>query len=109
MKTRGKLFLSALLAGASIGFVPWVASAAVIYSNGFESGLPVNINQGTGQSLNGSCTFGDFGGTNRLQSYKGCVSVVSTSSINAGSGSFVGWADPNQTYGGNTLPGSTIR
>jgi hypothetical protein len=109
MKTREKLFLLALLAGASIGFVPSVASAAVIYFNGFESGLPVNIDEGMGQSSNGSCTFGGFGGTNRLQSYKGCVSVVPTSSIDAGSGSFVGWADPDQTYGGNTLPGSTIK
>jgi len=103
MATHDKLLPFALAVGMFIGLNPSAVPAAVIYSNGFESGLPVIVDGADGPITNGYCT---YSGTNPLSSHTGCVSVVPTSRINAGSGSFVAWADPNQN--GGMVEGSTI-
>ncbi|MBD0327710.1 MAG: PEP-CTERM sorting domain-containing protein [Pyrinomonadaceae bacterium] len=100
-------FLSLVLSTCIfIIFAPSAAPAAVIYSTGFENGLP--IGSADAPTENGYCRSGFGGGTNRLPDYRGCVSVVPTSSINAGSGSFVAWADPNQSDEGDPVSGSTF-
>jgi hypothetical protein len=106
MATYDKLFSLALSACMFTGIAPSAAPAAVIYFNGFESGEPIGTAGDTTE--NGYCRSGSEGGTSLFVDYKGCVSIVPTSSINAGSGSFVGWADPDQSYEGDTVPGSTF-
>jgi hypothetical protein len=106
MSNHGKFFSLVLSACIFTGIAPSAAPAAVIYSTGFENGEPVGT--ADAPTENGYCRFGFEGGTNQFFNYNGCVSVVPTSSINAGSGSFVGWADPNQSYEGGTIAGSTL-
>jgi hypothetical protein len=106
MSAHEKFFLLLLSACIFIGIAPSAAPAAVIYSNGFENGLP--IGSADAPTENGYCRSGSEGGTNRFLDYKGCVSVVPTSRINAGSGSFVAWADPNQSDQGDPVSGSTF-
>src|SRR5688500_14942856 len=103
MATHDKLFSLALSACMFTGIAPSTAPAAVIYFNGFESGEPIATGEDD-TTENGYCRSGSEGGSSLFPDYKGCVSVVPTSSINAGSGSFVGWADPNQSYEGDTVP-----
>jgi hypothetical protein len=91
---NNKLLSFALVASLSTMICPSLALATVIYFNGFESGLQPE-NPGQIESPNGGC-FEGFGG-NPLQSHTGCPSVVPTSSINAGTGSFVAFATPGQT------------
>jgi hypothetical protein len=97
MTNKGKLLPFVIAAGISTMICPSLAPAAVIYSNGFENG-------GAPPAL---CSQGGTG-TNPLLSHTGCLSVVPTSSINAGTGSFVAFADPNQTSNGTPVRGSTF-
>jgi len=107
MPIHDKLLTFKLVAGIFICIAPSTVSAAVIYSNGFESGAPVIVDDMEGPQTNGYCYLG--GGTNPFTNYTGCLSVIPTSSIGAGSGSYVAWADPNQNYNGNPVRGSTIK
>ena len=94
MANKGKLLSFVLATGISTMIYPSLVPAAVIYSNGFE---------------NGSAQPGRCGsGTNPLLGHTGCPSVVPTSSINAGTGLFVAFADPNQTSDGTMVRGSTL-
>jgi hypothetical protein len=82
MTNKGKLLSFVLATGISTMIYPSLAPAAVIYSNGFE---------------NGSAQPGRCGsGTNPLLGHTGCPSVVPTSSINAGTGLFVAFAETRQ-------------
>src|SRR4051812_6555923 len=107
MANNTKLLSVAFLMGISTTICPSIASAAVIYSNGFENGLQPrdDFGQGGGDESNGFCS---RGGTNPLLSHTGCPSVVSASSINAGNGSFVAFAAPGQTGNGSPSEGSTL-
>jgi hypothetical protein len=91
-----------------IGVLPRAALGAVIYSNGFESGVPVTevvLGEPLEPGPNGFCS---RAGTTRLLSHIGCPTVVPPSSIGAGSGRFVAFADPDQETGGATLLGSVF-
>jgi hypothetical protein len=106
--TNTKLLSFALVASLSTMICPSLAPAVVIYANGFESGLqPTDISQGgdPGVAPNGYCS---RSGTNPLLSHTGCPSVVPTSSINAGTGSFVAFATPGQTNNGSPSEGSVL-
>jgi hypothetical protein len=105
MSIHEKLLPFAFAVGMFIGLTPSIVPAAVVYSNGFESGLPVYIYRSDmeGPQTNGACSFGEYGGTSYLTEHRGCLSVVPTSQISAGSGSFVALADPNQSYEGGNL------
>jgi hypothetical protein len=107
MTANIKIFAFALLASLPTMICPSVAPAVVIYSNGFENGLQPrdDLGQGGGDEFNGFCS---RGGTNPLLAHTGCPSVVPTSSINAGTGSFVAFAAPGQTGNGAPSRGSTL-
>jgi hypothetical protein len=97
MTNKGELLPFVIAAGILTMICPSSAPAAVIYSNDFENG-------GAPPAL---CSQGGTG-TNPLLSHTGCLSVAPTSSINAGTGSFVAFADPNQTNDGTPVQGSTF-
>src|SRR5690349_10709051 len=104
MTNKTKIMSFVFAAGIVNVICPSLASAVVIYSNGFESGLQPS-DEFSAEASNGYC---GQGGTNPLLSHTGCPPVVPTSSINAGTGSFVVFADPNQTRGGTTVRGSAL-
>jgi hypothetical protein len=107
MTNKGKLLSFVLAAGIANMICPSLVPAAVIYSNGFENGLQPrdDFDQGGGDDSNGFCS---RGGTNPLLGHTGCPSVVPTSSIHAGTGSFVAFAAPGQTGNGAPSRGSTL-
>ncbi len=67
--------------------------------------LVMTSGQGGGDEFNGFCS---RGGTNPLLGHTGCPSIVPTSSIDAGNGSFVAFATPGQTGNGAPSRGSTL-
>jgi hypothetical protein len=107
MANNTKLLSVAFSMAISTMICPSMASAAVIYSNGFENGLqPLDdFGQGGEDASNGFCS---RGGTNPLLGHTGCPSVVPTGSIDAGTDAFVAFAAPGQTGNGAPSRGSTL-